>query len=252
MSFSSALEQRRVADDLLAAAYESTPPAQRGWIKTTLALVEATFPARPSRRLVAVENAAAGFGYRKNGETAPWAAAFIREGYASAVRLAAALMTARVAGVEPLFAICAGKPENLSPPVLAALELAGVEQVFALPDPAPLLDELEGRGRLLMFGLPQAATTETAFPVWSDSPPRIAAADLPDETLIRWAHPDALLVRDGADVLYEGQDTAENDPALTLGKGLEGCWLHPSLTPGFFWNARLGLFAVETREHVFG
>lgn len=251
MPFSAELEQGRVADELLAAAYESTPAVQRGWIKTTLALVESTFPARPSRSVLSVENAAAGFGCRRMSETAPWAVAFLGEGYASAIRLAAALMTARMAGVEPLFAVCAGKPENVAAPVFAALELTGVEQVFALPNPSALLRELEGRGRLLAFGLPQDAEPKSALPVWRDEPPRLAAAALPDEALIRWAHPDALLVREGAEVLYEGQERAGNAPSLTLGKGLEGCWLHPSLSPDFFLNARLGLFTVDAREDPF-
>ena len=80
MSFSAELEQHRVADEILAAAYEGTPPSQRGWIKTTLALVESAFPARPSRRLVTVENAAAGFGLRHLSETVPWTVAFLGEG----------------------------------------------------------------------------------------------------------------------------------------------------------------------------
>lgn len=250
MSFSTELEQHRVADEILAAAYEGTPPSQRGWIKTTLALVESAFPARPSRRLVTVENAAAGFGLRHLSETVPWTVAFLGEGYASAIRLAAALMTARMAGVEPLFALCAGKPENVACAVLAALELTGVEQVFALPDPSSLLRELEGRGRLLAFGLPQAARMESVLPIWRDAPPRIVAKALPEEALIRWAHPDALFVREGADALYEGQETGTT-PALTLGKGLEGCWLHPSLSPDFFLNDRLGLFTVDAREDPF-
>lgn len=250
MSFSAELEQHRVADEILATAYEGTPPAQRGWIKATLALVESAFPALPSRRLVTVENAAAGFGLRRLSETAPWAVAFLGDGYASAIRLAAALMTARMAGVEPLFAVCAGKPENVACAVLAALELTGVEQVFALPDPSPLLRELEGRGRLLAFGLPQAAGRESALPLWRDAPPHIAAEALPDEAIIRWAHPDALFVREGADVLYDGQETGKA-PSLTFGKGLEGCWLHPSLSPDFFLNVRLGLFTVDSREDPF-
>ena len=105
MPFSPAIEACRVPDERLAGAYEETSAAHRSWIKTTLALAEATYPAPPSRLTITSENAAAGFGFARTRETAPWAVLLIGEGYASAVRLAAAIMPARLAGVEPVFAV---------------------------------------------------------------------------------------------------------------------------------------------------
>ena len=96
MPFSPAIEACRVPDERLAGAYEETSTAHRSWIKTTLALAEATYPAPPSRLTITSENAAAGFGFARTRETAPWAVLLIGEGYASAVRLAAAIMPARV------------------------------------------------------------------------------------------------------------------------------------------------------------
>ena len=115
MPFSPAIEACRVPDERLAGAYEETSAAHRSWIKTTLALAEATYPAPPSRLTITSENAAAGFGFARTRETAPWAVLLIGEGYASAVRLAAAIMPARLAGVEPVFAVWTGSPRWSSP-----------------------------------------------------------------------------------------------------------------------------------------
>ena len=47
MPFSPEIEACRVPDERLAEAYEETSAEHRSWIKTTLALAEATYPARP-------------------------------------------------------------------------------------------------------------------------------------------------------------------------------------------------------------
>ena len=169
MPFSPAIEACRVPDEWLAGAYEETSAEHRSWIKTTLALAGATYPAPPSRLSITSENAAAGFGFARTRETAPWAVLLIGEGYASAVRLAAAIMPARLAGVEPVFAVWTGA-ETAPSGLFAALELTGVEQVFAMRDPAPLLRELPGRGRILRFGkvpVPSGVTEPRA----SNAPP---------------------------------------------------------------------------------
>ena len=98
MPFSPAIEACRVPDERLAGAYEETSAAHRSWIKTTLALAGATYPAPPSRLSITSENAAAGFGFARTRETAPWAVLLIGEGYASAIRLAAAVKPHRLAG----------------------------------------------------------------------------------------------------------------------------------------------------------
>ena len=241
MPFSPAIEACRVPDERLAGAYEETSAEHRSWIKTTLALAGATYPAPPSRLSITSENAAAGFGFARTRETAPWAVLLIGEGYASAVRLAAAIMPARLAGVEPVFAVWTGA-ETAPSGLFAALELTGVEQVFAMRDPAPLLRELPGRGRILRFG--KAPLPECPCPVWSDRAPRIERTALPD-TAVLWAHPDALPADDGADVVYAGQTIIGEDTPLVLEAGLEGCWLHTDLTPDFFMNERLALSALK-------
>ena len=129
--------------------------------------------------------------------------------------------------------------------LFAALELTGVEQVFAMRDPAPLLRELPGRGRILRFG--KAPLPECPCPVWSDRAPRIERTALPD-TAVLWAHPDALPADDGADVVYAGQIIIGEDTPLVLGAGLEGCWLHTGLPPDFFMNERLELSCTLEKQ----
>ena len=188
MPFSPEIEACRVPDERLAEAYEETSAEHRSWIKTTLALAEATYPAPPSRLTITSENAAAGFGFTRTRETAPWAVLLIGEGYASAVRLAAAIMPARLAGVEPVFAAWTGM-ETAPSGLFAALELT-----------------------------------------------------------VLWAHPDALPADDGADAVYAGQIIIGEGTPLTLGTGLEGCWLHTDLTPDFFMNERLELSCTLEKQ----
>lgn len=241
MPFSPAIEACRVPDDQLAAAYEATSAEHRSWIKTTLALIGSLYPALPAHTSTCVENPAAGFACTRTSETAPWAVLLIGDGYASAIRLAAAIMPARLAGVEPILAVWTGTGA-LPEAVTAALELTGVEQVFAMPDARPLLHELRGRGRILCFN---AALPETGLPAWSDHAPRLERAALPGDAL--WAHPDALPAAGGADALCEGQ-TGMDDVPLVLGPGLEGCWVHQDLTPAFFMNDTLRLTLAEVPE----
>ncbi len=238
MPFSSAVEACRLPDELLAEAYEGTSAERRSWIKTTLALVESVHQSLPASLSLRVENPAAGFGFARTRTAVPWAVLLIGEGYASAVRLAAAVMPARLAGVEPVIAVWTGT-QAVPPALLAALELTGVEQVFAMPDPAPLLGELKGRGRLLRFG--KAPLPDAACPVWADHPPLIEREALTETVL--WAHPDALPAEGSAEVAYGGRLPSE-EAGLALGPGLEGCWLHLNLSPDFFMNERLELAAA--------
>ena len=230
-----------VSDDVLGAAYERTDPRHRGWIKTTLALTESVYAPLPSRMEERHESAASGVCRHTIGETVPWVVLLLGEGYASAPRLASAVMTARLAGVESLFAVTLGRPQSMPPELIAALELTGVEQLFALPDPASLLEALEGSGRVLAFG----TAYSSAVPCWSDRAPRIRMAGLPDAAVIRWAHPDALSVPDAPERIGEGPGVlyAEQpgDAPLRLDRTFAGCWVHQNLRPNFFVNTRLSL-----------
>ncbi|MEG2005097.1 MAG: hypothetical protein RR014_03580 [Bilophila sp.] len=275
-----ALEAFRLPDERLGQAYEATSPEQRGWIKTTLALVEATYPALPSGFEQRVESVAAGYGNTVRQRQAPWTALVIGSATASPIRLAAAIMSARLAGVEQVLAIWTG---SCPPPdaLLATLELTGVEQTFALSDASAVLAKLcqaettHERGRLLCFGTPADTLRETAhrldIPLWEDLTPRLALLDAPslqdapfDLETIRWAHPDATpvcvtsatlahtarAVSDAAtgryEALYAPASAAvpHGCAVLTLCPGLEGAWVCPDLPPSFFSNTTRILYRL--------
>ena len=123
-SFPAPVEAARLSDELLGEAYEQTPASSRGWLKTTLAMTEALHGARPSARTVQTCNPAAGFEITSTAAMAPWALFLLGTHGASASRLASAIMTARLAGLEDIFAVCLAIPER--PALLTALELTGV------------------------------------------------------------------------------------------------------------------------------
>lgn len=253
------LEDFRLPDALFGDAYEATPPERRGWIKTTLALVETTYAPLPSCSEQRTECAAAGYGQRIRQTIAPWAALVIGPEYVSPIRLSAAIMSARLAGVEPLLALLTGTPEHMPLELLTALELTGIEHSFAVPDATPVLTKLaaEGRGRILGFGISLSALArQLDIPLWTDvtSPclgvPDASAYDL--ET-IRWAHPDARFMpaperQCEPERRYAALYTPESFPhlyaPLRLCPGLEGAWVCSDLSPSFFSTSEMTLYGL--------
>jgi hypothetical protein len=277
-----------IGDAARLAAYETLTARERSWIKATLALVESAHGARPAETDSRTLRAEHGLIRLCRTRPASWTLCVPGAGFASAPRFAAAIMCARLAGVENLLAIWPLADSAACPPArLAVLELAGVDQAYTLSasgtdlgaglgaGPASpsfwrgLADELDqsgdAGGRLLYFGARDglyAALRELAdargLPMWTDRPPLLkpeipapaAMADGLDETAIRWAHPDAGThsppgaPRAGLHTArYTARYTAHpeadllarpEEAALTLGPGLEGCWLHPDLSPDFF------------------
>lgn len=263
--FSVAMEDARLPDERMGDAYEATEPERRAWIKTTLALVQALHPSPPFREEHRRDNPAAGFRLVNRNSVAPWAVLLMGPGCVSAVRLSAAIMTARLAGIEDIFALCTAEPDE--PALLAALELTGVEQVFALPpeqagtflrelDALARSEEARDLGRLLAFGEPRLESlraTVPAVPVWRDRTPLAGVfSDAQNELeLIARTHPDVspVLLPDVTgedsgpfDVVY-GTGTAK--AALRLTAKLAGAWVCPDLAPGFFLNTELDVSSIE-------
>ena len=257
--FSPTVEAARLPDNEMGDAYEATGPKRRAWIKTTLALVQAFHSASPFREERRIENPAAGFSFTSRSCVAPWAVFLLGSQCVSSVRLAAAIMNARLAGIEDILAVCTGELQD--PALLAVLELTGVEHVFALSPAhtADFLKELDaltradgsqGTGRLLSFGESQyaiACAGLPAVPVWLDPIPRIGVfPDAQDELeRIVQAHPDASPVslsdtkeicQEPFDVVY-GTGTANS--FLHLASNLAGAWICPNLEPAFFMNREL-------------
>ncbi|WP_300717697.1 hypothetical protein [uncultured Desulfovibrio sp.] len=260
------LEGSRVPDAPRAAAYEATPAHLRAAVKTALALhhahhgdtdVTACRDERFPRR-----------GFRRTSAEGPAAHALVAfpASLRSPARLAAALMPAILAGVPLTGAFCIGGEP--SPEVLVTLELAGVEDAFALAagDFVRLTDELPRCRVVLLHGLDRAALPgRSRLPgrVWSeDALPLLLLpqADAVDAELLAFAHgpeivanalrgADARAVLDGGTApgdrlpaaLLDGEGAARLAVApgdmpveLLLTPGCEAFWLHPGLGPDFF------------------
>ncbi len=242
MPFSPAIEACRVPDERLAGAYEETSTAHRSWIKTTLALAEATYPAPPSRLTITSENAAAGFGFARTRETAPWAVLLIGEGYASAVRLAAAIMPARLAGVEPVFRRLDGCGNSPVRPVRrAGAHRSGTGLCHAGSGPAP------------------ARTSRTrAYPALRESPlfrnvpvpsgvTEPHASNTPPCPTRRFCGPTRTPCppMTALTSFMPARLSSEKTRRLSSGRDWKAAGCTPVLTPDFFMNERLALSALK-------
>lgn len=215
-------ETWRVPDADLETAYEATPAPERARIKSTLALVQALRHEQPALSEERVIPAGAGYGYARRTVPAPWVLLLLGPGVPSPVRVAAAIMPAHLAGVPLLGAMWTGggrAPEGL----LAALELAGVEHVFA---PSAPMDP---------------AATLAAMKTWA------GAAGTPGRLLLLDAAPippdRLLLAEDAAAVpIWTERSYPRIASRLTLASGVDDLWFHADLSPAFFLNAAITLF----------
>jgi hypothetical protein len=151
---------------------------------------------------------------------------------------------------------CVCTPGPARPELLCALELAGQAQIYSLSAPQslglvrhPAAQPGQGRLALLHQGslsVLRAAAEEANLPCWEER--RAPVLDIrgsePDAALIRLAHPDAAHAENAAqniapniipDAVYcAGPEAGDVQAPLVFLPGMEGCWLHPSLTPDFF------------------
>ena len=251
-TFSEALESCRLPDTLSGEAYEATPAHTRGWLKTTLALVQALHGFRPARTRTETLDTAAGFGFTQEQSVAPWAVVVLGPHCVSAVRLSALLMTARLAGIEELFAVCTTLPQR--PELLTALELTGVEQLFLMDctQLTQFLRELpSGGGRILNMGEPNCPNP-AQLPLWTDHAPRLVLSDTNPELRERLlaTHPDAILI-DAERALSEGlpcdaaYGSATLPAPLHLTVELAEAWASPNPAPDWFMNTTCSLFTAH-------
>lgn len=260
------LEDFRVPDGPRAAAYEGTPAHLRAAIKTALALHQAHAGETDSQTCRDERFPRRGFRRTSTDGPAPFALVAFPASLRSPARLAAALMPAILAGVPLTGAFCLGGEPT--PEVLVTLELAGVEDAFALPsaDFVRLTGELPRCRVVLLHGLDEAALPERdKLPgrIWREDalPLFLLPQDVAvDEELLAFAHgPDcaaqalrgeaARAVLDGgplpgpclpAAVLEEDEiarlvmEAETGAVELLLAPGCEAFWLYPGLTPDFF------------------
>lgn len=256
------LDARRLDDDLLAQAYERTDAPRRACVKNGMALLHALWGEYPDAARQECRDAAKGFRHVRSQCPASWALFVLTPGYAAPVRLAAALMPALLAHVPLVGALCAGG--NPSTPACVTLELAGIEHIFQTPltDVPRLLRhmaETAGQGRIVLLHQGELdpvrrTAEELRLPVWEERRVPLlwidAAAGHAAE-LLAWAHPDAAFIplpatspqpADRPDALFADREFASREMEeipLTIHPGLEGCWLHPDLTPEFFRQHRI-------------
>lgn len=221
----------RVDDATMAEAYENTGDLGRAWIKTTIALTRAVCGEAPDEHFSRVRPAGSGFIVERQQRPADWVLAVISPDYTSGVRLAAAIMAARLAGVERVVALLLQSSAAASKPasaVLTALELLGVEDIFALDadrldvlanafiqEQAQGLEQRQGQvlaqeeGRVLAFGTD--ASPFSTLPVWQ------APKNVQKDTQER----------------VPEEPASENGP-LRLHPELAGAWVHVNLHREFF------------------
>ena len=240
------LAEYLVPDSELARAYEDTASELRALCKHTLAMQHTFFGEAPDLEEQSLLRSAQGLCVRVRSRPADWTLVIFDAAYASAPRLLAALMPALLARV-PLV-LCISTPGPMWPELLCALESAGQEQIYRL-EASQSLDLLQslvvqpGQGRLVLLhrgalSALRAAAYEADLPCWEERRApmlRICGSEF-DTALIRLAHPDAASAENAApDAVYRsGSHALQVQAPLTFPPGMEGCWLHPSLTPDFF------------------
>jgi len=245
------LAQRLVSDRELARAYENASPELLALCKHTLAMQHAFYGEAPDWEEQSQLRRAHGLRVRICGKPADWALVIFDAQYASAPRLLAAVMPALLARVPLVLCVCTPNPAR--PELLCALELAGQEHIYALDAPQSIallrcLVTQPGQGRLVLLhqgalSTLRAVADEAGVPCWEErrAPILRICGSEPDAALIRLAHPDAASAEGSApDVAYcAWPDTVHIQAPLVFAPGMEGCWLHPSLTPHFFRTAAL-------------
>ena len=259
------LEEHRIDDDVVDAAYEATPPRLRAAIKTGLALAFSHFGQWQEHADSVVHRPHAGFWFGTRMRPVPWCLVVLDASYAAAARLAAACVLPRLRDVPEVFAVVVG--ENHAQPTdnaLAALTLSGIDDVFCLSAArtADLVAELASKdlgaqGRLVLLhdgglGAIAAQARQCHVPCHEEAaPPALAVLpDAPcDGDLLAFAHgavsPARGLTPATRALIAPALDAQghERHPEvsealerglLVLTPGCEGFWLHEGLGPAFF------------------
>lgn len=274
------LEQHRLDDALSAEAYEQAGAVLRGLFKQQIAaqhrLVEQRLPATAETREILYGNEACALVARP----APWCLILHDPAYAAAPRALAAAVPALLAGVPEVWAVGlrpAGGKAAPAPLLLAAWELAGLENVALAPerDLLPLLPEIlnqggpAGPGRVLVLGSPAwggalcAALAEESRVLArrEGRPPKILLAGrdaAARQDLLRTLHPDATLVLDEGFAALSQADAWHNavffnpadlekalaiPAALHLDYAQAATWVWPELGRDFFLNHRAAFYS---------
>ncbi len=278
------LEETRLPDHCLADGYEQTGPQLRGWLKKNIAvrheLLEQRLPPKFQRKEISY-----GASLCAHAATpAPWCLIVHDAAYPAAPRALAAALPAQLAGVPVIWSVAlhegsaAVSPPAPPAPVLAAWELAGVENVASASREVfmarlrefasgPACAGEHGPGRVLILGAPDWGgeiraifDNERVSLLRQEGPlPRILLTGDEAEAYyptICALHPDAglhmagqgrELAPDAAYAAVFSPDAANSEnirAALRLDYEHCGCWFWPELDADFFLNHELSLFST--------
>lgn len=240
------INQCRISDSLIDAAYESAPPLCRAALKTAIALAANYFNPRQIESDCGIIAPRQGFGYKTRTRPCDWAALVFETDYPCALLTAAAVLPV-LCGVKNVFALCPDGLPNI--PQITALTLCGVEDIFSInPDQlSTLLTQLQGSGRvffstdqsgislqnmnsdLLIYREPASLKLLMPEPcvdasLWNF----LHGAAKPDQAPLPGVFYDAAYYENAPENWHE-------IPArLILSPPLAGFWLHPRLEPDFF------------------
>ena len=275
------LEKARLPDHCLADGYEQTGPQLRGLLKKNIAvrheLLEQRLPPKFQRGEISYGASLCA----RTATPAPWCLIVHDAAYPAAPRALTAALSAQLAGVPLIWSVALQDdhaPATPPAPVLAAWELAGVENVAGAGREVfweqlhefasvPACAERSGPGRVLILGAPDWGSEmraifndeRTALLRQEGPPPRILLTGGEAEayyTTICALHPDADLHVPGqgrglasnaayAAVFSSDSASSGNFRApLRLDYKHCGCWFWPELDADFFLNHELSLFST--------
>lgn len=275
------LEDGRLSDDCLAEGYEQAGPILRGHLKKNIAVQHEFLEQRlpPGHKRTEIS-----YGATMCSQTAapaPWCLIVHDADYPAAPRALAAAVPAQLAGAPLIWSIALHEKNTSAtppPPVLAAWELSGIENVAAMTVESFLVGLrkfmnsphliAQGTGRVLILGAPAwskeiyaACNDERAALLRQEGPPPrilLTGTDAKAYHAVLVAlHPDAdLHVAQGEEALPQNMEGAyaavlseknsaplRCDTALRLDYEHCGCWIWPELNAAFFLNHSFSLFS---------
>lgn len=182
------LQDRLMGEESFAEAYAKVPASERARLKACLAALFDWYGLRASRRDVRERSWGSGFQSLELEEPLEWCLIRVYPGDRSPPRLLAAVLPPVLARVEAVMVVAEAPDVAWSHGQLLALELAGIEQVFALtPEEGRRLDSdlasMPSRGAAIELGPERTASGRTE----SVPEPQAMMTRLPSPTVGIWS-----------------------------------------------------------------
>lgn len=244
------IETKRIQDSCFSYAYETSPPRYRSALKTGIALSSFNFNFQNNEEKNCIKNWQKGFKRETCRCPCDWTIIIFDSSYSAAARICAAATLPILANVPVIFAIAIGS--SIEAPLLCALELCGINDVFCISSAE--LDKFlweiytsnafsPAKGKLVLLSAYSNSHIFSCYPashiIRLPVKPniKILAHSDADIELIKYAQncmPEDFNPCLPVDCLINLSGTACKDEAsatLVLGKGCEGFWLYPFLSP---------------------